>query len=102
MTLYSIGFEKYPSGENCPIDRIISTEGECKAVSVYLGLRYGGTRNLDLASKPAGCYWTNTESYFNTVVDTYQTSPESFGSRGGVCFKGKFGLVLEGKYLHQS
>ena len=72
---------------------------ECKAASVVLGLPYGETETAgnDLVSRPAGCYWKNKKLYFNTVVDIFHTSPESFGARGGVCFKGKFGIVTKGK-----
>ena len=97
MTSYSLGFAKYPSGVNCPIDRIVSTEDDCKAASVALVLKYEGKAFSNLASRPAGCYWKNTDSYFNKVVDPSQTSPENFGSRGGVCIYGKFVIVIEAK-----
>ena len=80
---------KYPSGENCPIGSMIVNIYKCKAASAILGLNYDGAISSYL--KPAGCYWWSGEkSYFNKGFDPYQTSPESFDERGGVCVKGKF------------
>ena len=80
-------FVKYSSGENCPIGSMIVDIYKCKAASAILGLNYDGSISSHLT--PAGCYWSGEKSYFNKGFDPYQTSPESFGARGGVCVKGK-------------
>ena len=98
--LISLGFEKYPGGENCPSDRIVATVDECKAASAVLGLTGGTNFHQDSSGYPAGCYWKNTYLYFNAVVDPSQTNPESFGVRGGVCFKGKFDIVIRLSLIH--
>ena len=84
-----LDFEKYPSGENCPIGKIVATIDKCKDASAVLGLIY--VTEYNSPHLPAGCYWNNVgESHFNAVVDPSQTRPESFGLKGGVCVKGKF------------
>ena len=90
MSLGSRGFRRYPSEENCPIDRIVSTVELCKDASVVLGLEYQAAVDPGQSIYPAGCYWENTESYFNAIVDPSQTNPGSFRGRGGVCINGKF------------
>ena len=83
-----LDFEKYPSGENCPIGKIVATIDKCKDASAVLGLIY--VTEYNSPHLPAGCYWNNVgESNFNAVVDPSQTSPDSFGVMGGVCVKGK-------------
>ena len=85
----TLDFEKSPSGENCPIGKIVATIDKCKDASAVLGLTY--VKEYNSRHLPAGCYWNNVEeAHFNAVVDPSQTSPESFGLKGGVCVKGKF------------
>ena len=84
-----LDFEKYPSGENCPHNRIVELEDDCKVASAVLGLIYGG--HVESSSRPAGCFWNKDEGImWNKVVDDAKTSPDYFGSKGGVCEKGKF------------
>ena len=83
-----LGFEMYPIGENCQKGRSVVTLDKCKAASAVLGLYY--KYELNNPSRPAGCYWKGKNAYLNTVVDPYQTIPESLGARGGVCVKGNF------------
>ena len=86
-----LDFEKYPSGENCPIGRIITTLEKCKKASAVLGLRY--LRDYNNPDRPAGCYWkedqTLISTYFNAIVEPSKTKPESFDATGGVCDEGK-------------
>ena len=96
MTLVSFGFEKHPIGLNCPAHRVVATLDECISASAVLGLVFGYLL-FNQASRPAGCYWESGTSWFNAVVDPSLTSPGSFSDRGGVCVKGKFGLVVEGQ-----
>ena len=85
----TLDFEKSPSGENCPIGKIVATIDKCKDASAVLGLTY--VKEYNSFHLPAGCYWNNVEeAHFNAVVDPSQTSPASFGLKGGVCVKGKF------------
>ena len=102
MSLGLLGFKTYQRGENCPIERIVSSVEVCKYASALLGLKYKGPPAGDPNNYPAGCYWLNTtaqnndtESYWNSVVDPSQTKPGSFGDRGGVCINGKFRIVIE-------
>ena len=97
-------FEKYPSGQNCPIGRIVATINNCKDASAALGLTYEGNKRT--SEVPAGCYWmnwcdspgyagchtTSKQSYFNAIVEPSQTTPNIFGARGGVCVKGNFSM----------
>ena len=98
MSLGLLGFKAYPRGENCPIDRIVSSVELCKYASAVLELKYQGAPSGDTTNYPAGCYLNteNKKSYLNTVVDPSQTKPGSFGDRGGVCINGKFRIVVEG------
>ena len=100
MTLGSFGFEKYPGAVNCPTDRIVATLDECKVASDVLGLTYYSSYTL--FSTPAGCNWRAIGeirySFFNTIVDPSQTSPNNVDF-GGVCVKGKFGIIRMGTYL---
>ena len=91
-----LDFEKYPSGENCPIGKIVATIDKCKDASAVLGLIY--VTEYNSPHLPAGCYWNNVEElHFNAVVDPSQTTPEYFGLRGGVCVGGTFFNVIERK-----
>ena len=92
-----LGFEKDPAGKNCPDGTIVTTLDKCKDASAVLGLTY--TDNRHSPNFPAGCHWTGTESYFNAVVEPSQTSPQNFGTWGGVCDKGNIlALSYKGKY----
>ena len=101
MTLGSVGFEKYPSGENCPTDRVVETLDECKTASALLGLTFYSSYSLTY--RPAGCNWRTEHplnkklSFFNTVVNPNQTSISENDIFAAVCVKGKFGIVIEGK-----
>ena len=99
----TLGFEKYPVAVNCPTHRTVATLRECKAASDALGLTYHGSYREFL--RPAGCNWRAIGemqySFFNTIVDPSQTSPNNV-EFGGVCVKGKFGIIREGTYLHKS
>ena len=92
-----IGFAKDPAGKNCPDGTIVRTLDKCKDASAVLGLSY--TDNRHSPNFPAGCHWMGTESYFNAVVEPSQTSPQNFGTSGGVCDKGNIlALSYKGKY----
>ena len=97
MSLGLLGFKTYPRGENCPIDRIVSSVELCKYASAVFELEYQGTPSGDPTKFPAGCYLNtkNNQSYLNTVVNPTQTKPGDFGDRGGVCINGKFRIVIE-------
>ena len=94
---------KYPGAVDCPTDRIVATLDECKAASDVLGLTFYSSYSF--FSRPAGCNWRDIGerqlSFFNTIVDPSQTSPEDVDF-GPVCVTGKFGIKIVGKYLHKS
>ena len=99
----TLGFEKYPVAVNCPTHRTVATLRECKAASDALGLTYHGSYREFL--RPAGCNWRAIGemqySFFNTIVDPSNTIPDDYYDFGGVCVKGTFGIITEGKYVYK-
>ena len=68
-------------GKNCPMEKVVVSEDECKCAGSQLGIQYkhqaAGPRN------PAGCWFDESFIYFNYRIDPSLTSPTT--SMGGVC-----------------
>ena len=81
--------------ENCPVNGVITTESECVVAAAQLGLTYfnHATDNR----RPAGCYTWLLEgtkaTYFNKIVDTSSTFPES--DTAGICRSGSTDYSFE-------
>ena len=73
----------YPIGHNCPKNTIIDTEEGCKRAAMSLGLHYMVA--LYEPKFAAGCYSIQNDVWFNTIIDTSLTNPESVLLTGGVC-----------------
>lgn len=75
-------------GENCQADQIIDTEDTCKVAANVLGLSYVRVRPNSNSYCPAGCHWPSSNSdvaFFNLLTDPFETYPQHFGVKGGLC-----------------
>ena len=70
--------------QNCPPNKIVTTENVCKEAAVFVGANYDGT--VEKSIWPAGCFGDEVGNvFFNTIIDPSKTSP-AYEQRG-VCIE---------------
>ena len=83
---------------DCPIESIVSSIPDCEKAASYLGFHeYYNIRYYDINSviRPAGCFWSGGNAYFNAMLDISATKNSDFANRGGICgIEGKFILFV--------
>ena len=80
-------------GTNCPVNETIDSERLCWTTVIEMEEISTFNDTVKDASRPAGCYWQEWESYFNNITDPSDTEIDTKVNTGGICQK-KGGTII--------
>ena len=76
-------YHKKSKGQKCNDYEVEISENSCKEAADKLRLSYKGT--LTEITRPAGCYWSSSNVYYNEPT-TVSANAAYSGNRGGICW----------------
>ena len=85
ISIYYIGYayHKNSKGKECNANEVINSEDICKLAAYTLALNYNGRKTL--TSRPAGCYWSSSNAFYNYPT-TVSANAAYSDNRGGICW----------------
>lgn len=69
-----VEFRKEQTMQNCKMPFVITNNDTCKSAADFFGLTYKGNFTSD--TRPAGCWYQNSDAYFNSIIDPSNTTLE--------------------------